>query len=42
MSIRAQAYRIGTYRTDDVLEGLLAKVSEIDRDLVANLVVGRR
>src|SRR6516165_5016727 len=42
MSIRTQANRIGTDRSGDVLEGLLAKVSEIDRDLAANLLVGGR
>src|SRR5690349_475244 len=43
MSIRAQANRIGTDRTGDVLEGLLAKISELDWDLAANLIVrGRR
>jgi hypothetical protein len=31
MGIRAQADRIGMYRTCDFLEGLLAKVSELDR-----------
>jgi class 3 adenylate cyclase len=35
-------YGIGTYRTGDVLEGLLAKVSELDRDLAVNLIVGGR
>jgi hypothetical protein len=33
MSIRAQANRIGTDRTGDVLEGLLAQISELNRDL---------
>jgi hypothetical protein len=43
MSVRARANRIGTYRTGDVLESLLAKISEIDRDLAANLIVsGKR
>src|SRR5262245_23689762 len=43
MGICAQASRIGTYRTGDVLEGLLAKVGELDRDLAVDLVVcGRR
>ena len=43
MSIRAQANPIGSYRTCDVLKGLLAEVGEIDRDLSANLIVsGRR
>src|SRR5689334_2542430 len=37
------AERIGTDRAGDVLEGLLAKVSELERDLAANLFVsGRR
>jgi hypothetical protein len=42
MGVRVQANRIGTYRTGDVLEGLLAKVSELDGDFAANLIVGRR
>jgi hypothetical protein len=42
MSIRAQPYRIGTYRTRDVLEGLLSNVSELNRDLASNLIVGGR
>jgi len=42
MSIRAGANRIGTDRPGDVLQGLLAKISEIDRDLAANLFVSER
>jgi hypothetical protein len=42
MSIRAQANRIGTDRSGDVLEGLLAEISELDRDLAANLIVSGR
>jgi hypothetical protein len=41
MGIRAQTNRIGSDWPSDVLEGLLAKVSEIDRDLAANLFVSR-
>src|SRR6516162_6942534 len=33
---RAQANRIRADRTGDVLEGLLAKISEIDRDLATD------
>ena len=33
---------ISTYRTGDVLEGLLANVIELDRDLAENLIVGGR
>src|SRR6516165_3563836 len=40
MNIRARDNRIGAYRTRDVLEGLLANVSELDRDFPANLFVG--
>jgi hypothetical protein len=36
MSISAQANRIGTDRPSYILEGLLAKLGEIDRDLAAN------
>jgi hypothetical protein len=39
MSIRAQANRIGTDRTVYVLQLLLAKIGEIDRDLAANLLI---
>ena len=42
MSIRAQANRIGTDRSGDVLEGLLAQVSELDANLTLNLIVSRR
>ena len=39
MSIRAQANRISTDRAGDVLEGLLAKVSELNRDFAVDLIV---
>src|SRR6516165_3432864 len=42
MSILALANRISTDRPGDVLEGLIAKVSELNRDLVAYLIVGGR
>ena len=42
MSIRVQANRIGTYRTGDILEVLLAQISELNGDLAANLIVGGR
>jgi hypothetical protein len=42
MSIRSRANRIGADRSGDVLEHVLAKVGEIDRDLAANLFVSRR
>jgi hypothetical protein len=42
MSIRARANRIGAYRTGYVLEGLLAKISELDLDFAANLLISRR
>jgi hypothetical protein len=42
VSIRAQANRIGTDRARYVFERLLAKISEIDMDLAANLIVGGR
>src|SRR5262245_29887184 len=39
---RARTNRIGTYWPRNVLEGLLAKISELNRDLSANVVMGRR
>jgi len=39
MSIGTKAKRISMDRSGDILEGLLAKISEIDRDLAANLFV---
>src|SRR5262245_43881674 len=42
MDIRGQANRVDTDRPSDVFEGLLAKISELDRDLAVNLIVGGR
>src|SRR5262245_65722686 len=40
--VRAEAKCIGTHGPCDVLEALLAKVSKLDGDLAANLIVSRR
>src|SRR6516165_8744022 len=42
MSIRARANCIGTDRMGNVLEGLLAKVGELNLDLTAYVIVGGR
>jgi hypothetical protein len=33
---------IGTHRTGDILEVLLAQIGELDIDFAANLIIGRR